>query len=563
MARHPGLLLRKLGNRLTGRTHPSLHVQQKSGHSPEHLPDWAPTLRDWLSRVPLAPPPHPFNRVFGLDFDESRLLQLCRQGSDGSRRGLEGDIKLIWDYSRAQPLVTNAAASPTTLDGCEAFVRRWLEASGDLNGPAWTSAMDVAIRAVNWVVADTLYHGQLGKRLGDKAWSSWLWHHGFVIWRRLEFHLVSSNHYFANLLGLAAVGSVFPQDPQARRWLKFAVEDFPRALLAQTRSDGGLNEASLRYHAYVTEMALLFRLIQGAPFPVQAEQRLKKMCQAVADFRDASGDVFAIGDDDTGRVLAIDSASSQGRTEILLGLAATVLGEEFEPAASAVYPDSGWWVSRAGDFALAMDFGGAGLWGRGSHAHSDDLSICLDWRNYAVITDPGTFLYTGDIEARNRFRSTLSHNAVVVDGQEQRVLSEGPFRLPYADRALPAEQTSIGSWKFSRAAGTDLRHGRELLVRAGVIHIRDRIDGAGRHRLEWRFHLHPRVTATVAQNGFVLDVKGAGKLLLEPAGAGLRLQIVPAEFSPGYGRIQEAQMCVAGTDTDGSCAVEWKIVPQT
>ena len=88
--------------------------------------------------------------------------------------------------------------------------------------------------------------------------------------------------------------------------------------------DGGLAEASLRYHAFVTEMALLFRLARGAALPANAELQLRTACGIVSDFRDAHGDLFPIGDDDSGRVLAIDGASAMGRADVLMNLARSI-----------------------------------------------------------------------------------------------------------------------------------------------------------------------------------------------------------------------------------------------
>ena len=236
---------------------------------------WAPALQSWISQVPLRAEPHPFHRVFGHDFDEELLLRFCREGPRRGERGLLSDIKVIWDYSRAHPLFTNAALGPGHVDAGVAFIRRWLEANADTNGPAWICAMDVAIRAVNWIMADVMSGGELGRRVGSKVWAQWLWHHGFVTWQRLEARIISSNHYMADLLGLIVIGSSFPDDARARAWLRFAQDEFPRALLAQTYEDGGLNEASLRYHAFVTEMALLARLATDVPFPPAVEDRLR------------------------------------------------------------------------------------------------------------------------------------------------------------------------------------------------------------------------------------------------------------------------------------------------
>ena len=52
------------------------------------LSHWAAALREWVSQVPLNPAPHPFGRVFGQEFDETQLLQLCRDGPVPGERGL-------------------------------------------------------------------------------------------------------------------------------------------------------------------------------------------------------------------------------------------------------------------------------------------------------------------------------------------------------------------------------------------------------------------------------------------------------------------------------------------
>jgi hypothetical protein len=558
LARHPGLLVRKIAGRL-GLYREDAPLPGSGNGVVAYPAHWAETLRAWLRPVPMAPAPHPFHRVFGHDFDESLLLQLCREGPRRGERGLTGDIKLIWDYSRGHPLFTNAAAGPAHVGACAEFIRRWQEANANTNGPAWVCAMDTAIRAVNWILADALLEGALASALGRADFSAALYRHGCSIWRRLEVRVINSNHYLANLLGLAVLGSIFPGDARARAWLAFARDEFSRALLVQTRADGGLNEASLRYHAFVTEMALLFRLVLGTSLPAAAEVRLRQMCQIVADFQDATGDVFPIGDDDSGRVLAVDAATTLGRADVLLRLASVVLDESFAPSAESVRSQSGWWIRRAGDFTVALDFGGVGLCGLGSHAHNDDFSICLDWRSRPVIVDPGTFLYTSDLAARNHFRSTRFHTTLMMDGREQRKLTSSAFYLPGPDESFDAEASSQDSWVFQRRLAAEARHRRELRVTAEAVGIRDRVQGLGRHQLRWSFQLHPGVEARVAPQGFVLTVPEAGGLMLETGGAPRALAVVESEYSSGYGRNESSRACVMEGDYDLPVSVEWKV----
>jgi hypothetical protein len=558
LARRPELLARKIAGRL-GLYRENSPLPRMAAIGVAYPAHWTPLLRSWMQQVPLNPAPHPFNRVFGLEFDESLLLRLCREGPSRTEHGLVGDIKLIWDYSRGHALFTNAASGADHVTACAGFIRRWQEANTNTNGPAWTCAMDTAIRAVNWIFADVLFDGALASASGRSEFYSALHQHGQSVWRRLEARVINTNHYLANLLGLAIIGAIFPDDPQARAWLAFARDDFPRALMVQTRADGGLKEASLRYHAFVTEMALLFRLAAGSPLPTAAETRLRQMCQIVADFQDATGDVFPIGDDDSGRVLAVDCASPLGRAEILLRLASAVLNEPFKPAAQRVCPQSGWWIGRAGDFTVALDFGGVGLNGVGGHAHNDDFSICLEWRNQPVIVDPGTFLYTSDPEARNRFRSTGYHNTLEVNGREQRTLTPSVFAMPGSDKAFEVVSIGEGSWAFQRQALAYASHRRELSVNGGEVCIRDHVEASGRHRLRWCFHLHPSVRAQPTPQGFILTIPETGSLLLTTNAVAPDLRITKSEYSPGYARREPGLACTAEGEYVLPDVIAWKI----
>ena len=558
LAQHPGLFLRKVASRL------GLYREDEPVPNPPvlHLlyPDhWAVLLREWLAGISLNSGPHSFGRLFGQDFDESVLLRLCRTGPAKDTVGLLADVKLIWDYSRGHALFTNAALGPEYTRTSVDFLRRWLQANENTNGINWTCAMDVAIRGTNWVFADALLGGRLSEEFGRAEWASWLWRHGWVIWRRLETKSISTNHYVADLLGLYVISSIFPDDSAAKAWRRFAETELPRTLVAQTHRDGGLDEASLRYHAFVTEMALLFRLASGRRFLPVAEARLCDMCQIVADFQDAAGDVFPIGDDDSGRVLAVDFVSASGRAKNLLSLARVVLRREFKASPMAVYADSGWCVRTIGDFRLALEFGGVGLCGVGAHAHNDDFSFCLDWNGQPVIVDPGTCIYTGDPGARNRFRSTLAHNTVVCDDREQRPLNSTLFQLRGRTESH-AFRAAGERWTFERSLAPNARHHREITPADSAIFIRDSIRAQSRHQLEWRFTLHPDIHATRVADGFALSLPNGGTLDLkmEPPVKGVDLQVVPAEFSQRYGHHSPTQRCLARLSAQ-DCEIRWRI----
>jgi uncharacterized heparinase superfamily protein len=185
----------------------------------------------------------------------------------------------------------------------------------------------------------------------------------------------------------------------------------------------------------------------------------------------------------------------------------------------------------------------------------------VDWRGKTVLADPGTFLYTSDIEARNRFRSTRAHSTVIIDDREQRVLTLEPFGLPGPMQAYPAEPVGEEGWAFTRPLGQGMTHRRELRLKGARISLRDTLAGSGRHRAQWRFQLHPHVAAHALPNGFALELPGTGSLKLETSNTSLQFEIETSEYSPGYGRTQQSHTCVAGIENNLPLTVDWQIQP--
>ena len=91
LARHPHLLARKIGARLRLYREdvpvPTAPVTQVNYPSA-----WKVALCHWTNSLSFHPGPHPFNRVFGQEFNEETLLRLCREGPVRRGIGLETDI---------------------------------------------------------------------------------------------------------------------------------------------------------------------------------------------------------------------------------------------------------------------------------------------------------------------------------------------------------------------------------------------------------------------------------------------------------------------------------------
>jgi len=551
LVREPFLAFRKIEKRL-GIT-PSVGSRKAPVDLRLAYPfDWNQKLRVYFSACGISGEPLPSTKVFGKVFDRSLLLEMLCDGPRHSAQ-LDGDVKLAWDFSRSHHFPINSF-----LLGESVAPQLLVEMQELMASPAqslfWSCPMDVAIRAVNWMAADALLGGAMGR---STHFADWAWQHLDVIWRGLEAFRVSGNHYLANLLGLLVLGRSLPDDPLAKKCLAFARREWPKALLAQTNDDGGVYEASLRYHALVAEMALLARMFDDAEWPQSALSRLRLMVQVVADHLDADGDVFAVGDDDNGRVIATDFSSCRGRGECLLELAKQMFGERFSPRETALYSQSGWWTQRRCDWHSHLEFGGVGMWGTGAHAHDDDLAVCLSFRGQPVLVDPGSYIYTPDSVARDRFRSASNHSTIRIlprNIEPMTLKGENVFMWKGRIEPLSAESTSLG---VVVTAG-NIR--REVVLTDTRFVVIDSVSPEISSTVWWFFHLHPNVTFLLQEGRAVLSVNGM-KLTLEVSPP-LVITAVQSAFASCYGACEPSTVLSARLEASAPIQVTWHIAIQ-
>ncbi len=229
------------------------------------------------------------------------------------------------------------------------------------------------------------------------------------------------------------------------------------------------------------------------PFPPATLERLARAIRFAEDITAPSGNALQIGDNDSGRFLApgplfdlgpagpvernLDFsdviAAAAGLFDPATTLAAQVVAAlaggvrvirpACPPAATAqgerpggtaqrlvrlrlvppdptallglmpmAYPDFGLYLWRNDRTLIAFRCGPIGQNGQGGHAHNDQLAVTLEIDGIAWAKDPGTFVYTPDLTARNRYRSALAH-FVPRHGESEPARFLAPFRLE--DRA--------------------------------------------------------------------------------------------------------------------------------
>ena len=430
--------------------------------------------------------------------DYHRDLKLMR--SDGS------DVRLVWELNRLGHFIALGRAYQLTHD--ERFVteflaqlKSWTEQNPYGRGPNWTCAMEVALRAINLLVARELFRES--QQLDTRFLLHLFQQHGQYIHRNLEFsYIATSNHYLSDVAGLLWIGVMSPELRDAKRWRDFGLKELLREMDKQVLPDGADFESSTGYHRFVTELFLYsFRLCRenGIAIGQKYGNKLRAMLFYIRAYLRPDGFAPLIGDTDGGQFLPLQQKRADDHRYLLM-----IGAEVFNNAAlriaepgSRAFPHAGTYIMRHEDLYLCFNASGAGINGRGSHGHNDALSIEVCAGGSAFIVDPGTYVYTADLQKRHDFRSTAYHSTVKIDGVEQNTIHRDmPFVIgdEAKPRVLAWEKDKIVAEHYGYQRLKDpVTHRRSVTFNRTERYwlIEDEFFGNADHQYEIRFHFTP------------------------------------------------------------------------
>jgi len=445
---------------------------------------------------------------------QSSLLRVAYE--DGS------DVKVPWELSRFQHLPLLAAAGQVNEVGAQ--LESWIAANPVELGVNWTTTMDVAIRAANWVATLALSTEAGAEPWFERALESLLLH-GRFIRSHLEWSEARGNHYLSNVVGLLPVAALFFGSREGRDWAQWAAGELVSEMEHQVRTDGVAHEASTAYHRLVTELFVCGTqaadaLVPGS-IPDWYRERLDLMLSFVRDYTRPDGLAPQIGDADDGRFLPLGDYGADPRDHRHLFAQA---GRPLEQAAgSAAYPEGGFFVLRNGSLYAIVHCGDVGRHGRGGHGHNDQLSFELADAGGPLVVDPGTYLYTPDPVARNLFRSTGFHATLRVGGAEQNELpTDDLFTMTDRTRAEPLSWDAT-SFEGRHHGFPGATHTRRIELADNELRIRDTVTSSEAQELEWTFPLAPGAEDRI-----------------EVTADSLEFHAEPGWYSPSYGVRQPA-----------------------
>jgi hypothetical protein len=446
-----------------------------------------------------------------------------------------GDYKLLWEINRHQHFVTLGQAYAYSRDSryAKAFASQltsWIEQNPPRIGVNWASSLEVSYRAISWLWALQLFADapELTDELLLAALES-LRRHATHIERYLSTYYSPNTHLTGEALGLLYLGSALPVFAAAERWRTTGWSILREQLFRQVRADGTYFEQSLYYHRYTSDIfhhALLLADANGWPEERVLRERVERLDEFLVHAAHPDGTVPLVGDDDGGRLMRLDGLPTRDTRPALATGAAMfgrgdmrcaggdaveeclwLLGEAGASALTATRPtapaelsrgfgEGGFYVFRDGWRTTAtwalVDGGPHGSLNCG-HAHADALALEMATAGRPVLTDSGTFSYTG--AERDAFRATSSHNSATVDGESSSVTA-GEFHWRHIARTTVHEwitSSAVDYWRGShdgfRRLADPATHERSVLFLHGrYLVVVDVLAAEQAH--EWALHWH-------------------------------------------------------------------------
>lgn len=142
-------------------------------------------------------------------------------------------------------------------------VMDWISHNKFGHGVNWACAMDVGLRAINWIWGVSLFRDELEHQHEFmKAIKQSLYFHAIHIEHNLEYSpITTGNHYLSNIVGLLYISAFLTEVDESDRWLIFCLQEILSEMRREVYEDGVAHEGSTHYHRLVTELFISASLI--------------------------------------------------------------------------------------------------------------------------------------------------------------------------------------------------------------------------------------------------------------------------------------------------------------
>ena len=492
------------------------------------------------------------------------------------------DIKIAWEINRFHQVWWLGKAYWATHN--EDYARKfgelvddWIRKNPTGIGPNWSIAMEVAIRACNWIAGYYFFCDSMS--LPAEFWQRFfknLFVHGRYIEHHFEYAKRNGNHLLSDVVGLLFIGIFFRSAPFGQQWTTSCVAALQEEIETQVYPDGVNYEKSVGYHRLVLELFYTSTVLcQYNKIPLHGSfmKRLEKMFEFTLAYTRPDGSAPVVGDADDARLFQFSAREDFNDHRHALSVGALLFnrgdfreaaggfsqdtlwlfgGEGFERHqklepppmidVSSGFPEGGFYVMRGRDAHLVVDAGDIGMKGRGGHGHNDTFSFEFWCNGSALIVDSGTYTYTADLKLRNEFRSTAAHNTLMVDGKEL-----ADFTGPWSIRADESRPRVVRWIVENNRCVLEAEHFAYLAMLPHTVHrrqfelihsplsliITDTLKGTGSHLVESFLHFDPRTNVEITDLQKAIARNENGRYIISVSAGSFSLH--DTSYSSSYG----------------------------
>lgn len=453
------------------------------------------------------------------------------------------ELTYLWDFNLhyfdyLSSLIEMAKKQPEKAVECHTkiklLINEWIEENHLPEEPAW-HPYPLSRRIISWIKC---FINQ-PKFLTDKVKKS-LYLQLLFLERNLETHLLG-NHLLENGRALL-FGGVFFKGLDAKRWARKGVDIVKQEIGEEILPNGGHFERSPMYHCLILEGLLdTYLILEQAGYNTDWLRRpLLKMSQWLELILCPDGSIPLFND----AALGISANPSE-----LLKDAERIIGFRRTSNLPPVRDNDGYFVVAGNKFFCIIDGAPIGPDYNPGHAHADNLSYELFFKDRKIVVDSGTFAYDID-EFRLYTRGTAAHNTIQVDFKDQseiwssfRVARRAAVTCGFI-REMPQGYIHVqGGHDGYKRLRQKIYHTRNVFKYKGLFLFWDHLSGKGECEVNNRIHLSPEISIYKSGKSFFLKMREKPLIKVEFFGEDIICKIEKGWYCPEFGR-KERNYCI-------------------
>ena len=400
-----------------------------------------------------------------------------------------------------------------------------------------------------------------------------------------QYHKRGHNWTTMEMNGLALAGLAFPEFREADEWAAYALQVMEKEIQRQVYPDGVQTELSTktqwvalnRFESIATNFQKAGREISD-PYTRRLEEMYNYLAYSMRP--DGHQPLNNDADREDLRPRVLKAAEKFGRPDWQWIATNGKSGQLPDSLPTVTFPWAGIHVMRNGwDEAAHWAFFDTGPFGTG-HQHSDKLHLSVAAYGKDLLVDGGRYTHQDYFSFdptlwRGYFRSSFSHNVILVDGKGQ---NGGPVRVqtPVRENHDFVQQPTYDYARGTFADGFVGVDGKVTHTRS-VLYLRDRywivldhMDTDRPRTLQALWHYAPTCQVVLEQQEAVSTNPEAGNLRIVPIGevpwqtdlvSGQEEPFIQGWYSAEYGTKEPNPTVVYTATIDKPTTFAWILVP--